>query len=129
MEAREQRGLIIAARHRIKQKGRRWLVPSQTDSHKFYSVSAEPQHEFCTCPDHEETGCTCKHIFAVRYTIEREFSDDGSLTETETISVQTVKKTYPQQWPAYNAAQTQEKAKFQSLLRDLCAGIVEPAQR
>ncbi len=34
MEPREQRGLIIAARHRIKPKGNRWLVPSQTDSGK-----------------------------------------------------------------------------------------------
>lgn len=128
MEPREQRGLIIAACHKITQKGRRWLVPSQTDIHKKYSVCVDPDREFCTCPDHEETGCTCKHIYAVRYTIEREYSDDGSLTETETISVQTVKKTYPQQWRAYNAAQTNEKAKFQTLLRDLCAGIVEPAR-
>ena len=29
---------------------------------------------------------------------------------------------------AYNAAQTNEKAKFQSLLRELCAGVVEPAK-
>lgn len=128
MEAREQRGLIIAARHRIKQKGRRWLVPSQADSHKTYSVCVDPEHEFCTCPDHEETGVVCKHIYAVRYTIEREYSDDGSLTETETITVQQTRKTYPQNWPAYNAAQVNEKAKFQSLLRDLCAGIEEPVQ-
>ncbi len=40
--------------------------------------------------------------------------------------VETVKKpTYKQDWPAYNAAQTNEKDKFQSLLSDLCRGIVD----
>src|SRR5262249_10333500 len=37
--------------------------------------------------------------------------------------------TYPQDWPAYNAAQIHEKAKFQSLLRDLCRGIPEPPRK
>ncbi len=128
MEAREQRGLVIAARHRIKAKGSRWLVPSQTDSGKKYTVCPDDEHCSCSCPDFEERGLPCKHVFAVRYTIEREFSDDGSLTETETITVQSVRKTYPQNWPAYNKAQTNEKAKFQTLLHDLCAGIVEPVQ-
>jgi transposase len=41
----------------------------------------------------------------------------------------TVKKTYRQEWPAYNRAQTQEKAQFQSLLHELCKGIGEPSQR
>ena len=31
--------------------------------------------------------------------------------------------TYPQNWPAYNAAQTTEKDKFQVLLHGLCAGL------
>ena len=128
MEPREQRGLIIAARHRIKPKGNRWLVPSQTDSGKKYTVCPDDSHCSCTCPDFEERGEPCKHIFAARYTIEREYSDDGSLIETETITVKAVKKTYPQNWPAYNAAQTNEKAKFQTLLHDLCAGIEEPIQ-
>jgi transposase len=39
-----------------------------------------------------------------------------------------VRKTYPQQWPAYNQAQTNEKARLQSLLFELCAGIQEPIQ-
>ncbi len=36
------------------------------------------------------------------------------------------RKTYPQNWPAYNAAQTSEKDTFQVLLADLCAGVVQP---
>ena len=37
------------------------------------------------------------------------------------------RKTYPQDWPAYNAAQTSEKDTFQLLLADLCAGVTQPA--
>ena len=36
------------------------------------------------------------------------------------------RKTYPQNWPAYNAAQTSEKDNFKSLLADLCANVVQP---
>ena len=39
---------------------------------------------------------------------------------TMSASVQT---TYPQEWAAYNEAQTNEKDKFQALLSDLCNGI------
>ena len=38
-------------------------------------------------------------------------------------------KTYPQDWRAYNAAQTNEKAKFLDLLDDLCGGIAEPERQ
>ena len=36
------------------------------------------------------------------------------------------RKTYPQDWPAYNAAQTSEKGTFMVLLADLCANIPQP---
>jgi transposase len=39
-----------------------------------------------------------------------------------------VRKTYPQQWPSYNQAQTNEKARLQTLLYELCSGIEEPLQ-
>jgi transposase len=62
--------------------------------------------------------------------IQREFQFDeetNTTTETETVLMQTVKKTtYSQNWPAYNAAQVNEKSTFQTLLHDLCKGIVEP---
>ncbi|HEX8556935.1 MAG TPA: transposase [Pyrinomonadaceae bacterium] len=38
------------------------------------------------------------------------------------------RKTYAQVWPAYNAAQTQEKRLFLYLLHQLCQGVGEPAQ-
>ena len=37
----------------------------------------------------------------------------------------TTRSTYPQDWPAYNAAQTSEKDTFVSLLSDLCASIAQ----
>ena len=36
--------------------------------------------------------------------------------------------TYPQNWPAYNAAQSNEQTHFLTLLRDLCSGIPQPSQ-
>ena len=36
--------------------------------------------------------------------------------------------TYPQNWPAYNAAQSNEYTHFVALLRDLCDGIPQPPQ-
>ena len=126
-EARQQRGLMIAAKCRIKQNGNdAWLVPSQSTPGGKYSVYRDGEGFRCTCPDHEIGGCQCKHIIAVKITIEREENDDGSVTETVTMTQTVKRKTYPQNWRAYNAAQTTEKATFQVLLRDLCKGIKEP---
>lgn len=38
------------------------------------------------------------------------------------------KPTYRQEWHEYNLAQTNEKAHFQTLLYELCQGIIEPVQ-
>ena len=64
------------------------------------------------------------HIFAVEYSTRYE-TDAKNQTTTVTKSV---RLTYRPDWPMYNAAQTNEKAHFQSLLYDLCQGIEEPAQ-
>jgi uncharacterized Zn finger protein len=79
----------------------------------------------CTCPDFEVRNKSCKHIFAVAYFVVAQQNPDGSTTVTETVTMSATKqrKTYPQQWREYNAAQTSEQDKFQALLRDLCAGI------
>jgi len=124
-DPRQQRGLEIAATSNLVRKGNDWLVPSQSGKGR-YTVSRDAHEPHCTCPDHETRGVKCKHIFAVEYVISREENDDGSTTVTETVTVQqTVKRTYPQNWTAYNAAQTHEKERFLDLLRDLCAGVTE----
>ncbi|HTQ38285.1 MAG TPA: transposase [Pirellulales bacterium] len=127
MNEREQRGLMIAASCRIKKRGQVWLVPSQAVNGKKYTVSLDSEQPHCTCPDHETRGCLCKHIYAARIVYEREYSDDGvMMTETESLTIQTTRKTYPQNWTAYNTAQTGEKATLQVLLHELCSGIPQP---
>jgi transposase len=123
MDARQQRGMTIAASCKLVQKGRVWLVPSQSGSAK-YTVCPDMDAPYCSCPDHEETGKPCKHIYAVRVTMQRETAKDGTVTETTTTTV-VERKTYKQDWPAYNIAQTEEKARFLRLLFDLCAGADE----
>jgi transposase len=127
VEAREQRGLVIAATAKITQKGSVWLVPSQSGKGK-YTVSPDNDHPHCTCPDHEERGCECKHIYAVRFVIQRELFDDGTEVETRQLTITEKRKTYPQNWPAYNAAQCSEKETFQSLLHELCKLIPEATE-
>jgi transposase len=121
-QPRQQRGLEIAATAKIERKGAAFLVPSQSGNGR-YTVIPDASAPHCTCPDHQDGGHKCKHLFAVEYVLKREENADGTVTITEAV-----RKTYVQDWSAYNAAQTHEKEKFQELLRDLCSGISEPAQ-
>jgi len=126
-ETRQKRGLEIAATKKLRQKGPLWIVPSQANNGSYI---VDPKAHTCTCPDHEQRGQKCKHIFAVAYVMTREQNADGSTTVTESVVMTAVKRTtYPQNWPAYNAAQTSEKDKFQSLLYDLCKGVPQPPAR
>ena len=126
---REQRGVLLAAMVKITQDGSKWIVPSQSVGGKKYTVIPDEHSPFCSCPDHEIHGCVCKHIYAVRLVRQRELFEDGSEVVTESLTIEkTVRKTYPQQWPAYNGAQTTEKETFQKLLAALCQGIQEPPQ-
>jgi transposase len=108
---------------KITKKGGAWLVPSQSGKGR-YTVCPDPQSPHCTCPDHETRGLKCKHIIAVEYVLRRERHADGSTTVTEAVTVD-IRKTYPQDWRAYNKAQTHEKDHFLDLLGDLCSGVVE----
>ncbi len=129
MEPREIKGLEIAAKTKLARKGKSniWLVPSQSGLVDKYSVALDSDKPSCTCRDHEFTNDRCKHIFAVEYTVQREQSPDGQTVITETVKV--TRKTYSQNWPAYNAAQTQEKSQLQGLLYELCRSIPEPLQQ
>jgi len=131
---RQQRGLEIAARAKVVRLGAEWSVSSQSGTGKYtvtgLPVSMGGDAPRCTCPDYETRAVKCKHLFAVEYVIERERHADGSTTVTETGRLtKTVRRTYPQNWPAYNTAQTNEKDKFLVLLRDLCSGLPEPEQK
>lgn len=120
---RQERGIVIAALCKLTPKEQGvWIVPSQNGGDKRYTV--DPAHQTCTCPDHE-AGHKCKHLYAVEFTIKREYRNDGTVTETKTITF-TEKKTYKQDWPAYREAQINEKPRFRILLHDLCNGLQEP---
>ncbi len=129
MEAREVRGLEIAAKTKLTRKGKSniWLVPSQSGKQEKYSVALDEEKPNCTCRDYEFRNEKCKHIFAVEYTIQREQTADGVTITTETVKV--IRKTYPQNWPAYNVAQTHEKSELQALLYELCQNLPEPEQK
>lgn len=127
VESRERLGVAIAAFCKIKKKARNvWLVPARSRPGR-YTVRIDPSSPHCTCPDHEETGERCKHIFAVEYLSHREENPDGTTMVTEALTVtKEIPETYPQDWPAYNAAQVNEKRKFLQLLADLCRTVVHP---
>ena len=82
----------------------------------------------CSCPDHETRRVQVQASVGRRVRRRPSRSPpDGSAIVTETVKV--TRKTYAQDWPAYNAAQCAEKATVQSLLRGLCDGIVTPPQQ
>ena len=123
---REIKALQIAAKTKLTRKGNVWIVPSQA-GHGEYQVRPDPQAPRCTCPDYEFRNARCKHIVAVEYVLMREEKPDGSTVVTESVTV--TRKTYSQDWKAYNAAQTHEKSELQALLYELCKNLPEPIQR
>jgi hypothetical protein len=123
---REIKALQIAAKHKLTRKGNVWFVPSQAGQGE-YEVRPDPQAPRCTCPDYEFRNARCKHIVAVEYVLMRETTSDGQTVVTETVKV--TRKTYTQNWPAYNAAQTHEKSELQALLYELCKNLPEPIQQ
>ena len=123
---REQKGLAIASHCKLVLLPNGWGVPSQSGPGS-YVVNFDGKTPHCTCPDHELRGGRCKHIFAVEFYTRRRLNPDGTITLTSTVEItDTCRKTYSQNWPAYNAAQTHEKEKFLSLLKDLCKGVQQP---
>ena len=69
MQARRERGQEITERFKdqIKRKGADWLVPSSRARKRRYRVKLDPTNVSCSCPDHQETGQRCKHIYAVEH--------------------------------------------------------------
>jgi len=126
MTTREERGLVIAATQKLTRKGKVWLVPSQSGRGR-YTVCPDSENLFCSCPDHEETGGKCKHLYAVEFTMQRDTASDGTITETRSYTF-TEKKVYKQDWPLYNLAQTEEQRQSLILLHDLCRGLKDRPQ-
>jgi transposase len=121
MDARELKALELAARSRITWDGA-WHVPSQTAG-RTYRVVTWPGAESCECEDFQLRQAPCKHIIAARLVEEREGKKKAPAIDTDTAPV---RKTYAQNWPAYNVAQSTEKHRLQTLLAELCQSVPEP---
>jgi transposase len=113
-------------------------VPSQKGNGSYRVILDPPPFvPACTCKDFAERERPCKHVYAVRVFLEQQANpaaesvslpDAEDAPETLTFGKKLVapRPTYKQDWPAYDAAQINEKTKFLSLLTDLCRGIPEP---
>jgi transposase len=127
LNIRELRGLDIANRYTLKQENGFFFVPSSSGKSERYKVCLKSQK--CTCPDHEIRRQKCKHIFAAEFYFENDFLKDLTAEEIEIPQTYVPpRKTYSQDWIAYDKAQRCEKSEFQFLLAELCKGIGEPAQ-
>jgi transposase len=127
LNVRELRGLDIANRYTLKQENGFWFVPSTSGKSQRYKVCLKSQK--CTCPDFEIRRTKCKHIFAAEFYFENDFLRELSAEEIKpTVKPVPKRKTYSQDWTAYDNAQRNEKKEFQFLLAELCKGIGEPAQ-
>lgn len=121
MTSRELKALEIAARMRLIYKEGFWTVPSQSGK-GTYKVALGTGGATCTCEDWSLRREDCKHIVAARLVAERD--GDGKAPEIDTDALP-LRKTYSQNWPAYNEAQINEKRRFRVLLAELCRGLPE----
>ena len=126
---RLQRGKVIAARLRItKNKDGSYRVPSQepkSGTAPSYTVNVDGSQSTCTCPDFEARNRPCKHIIAVWLQIQGDELETDEPGEAE-IEVRPARKTYGQNWSAYDAAQEHELEHFEILLRQLCDAVIQP---
>lgn len=122
---REERGREIAKMGGIRKVGARYAVPSQSVGADAPTYVVDIVDQTCTCPDYELRRLSCKHQEAVLFWLAWE----GAVSEDAAGSAPAKRKTYAQNWPAYNAAQTTEKERVEQLLKSLCAGIEQPARK
>jgi transposase len=122
---REERGRQIAKQGGIRKVGARFAVPSQTPGADVSAYLVDLVDETCTCPDYELRRLRCKHQEAVWFWLAWE----GAVNANGEVPPPEKRKTYAQNWTAYNAAQVTEKERVESLLKSLCEGIEEPARK
>ena len=105
MNAREERGLIIAAMCRLNRTDDgTWLVPAQSKNAQQTCYRVNLKAKTCTCLDHTEGGHTCKHYYAATFVYKRDTLPDGTVIEQSQFAFTEKRVTYKQDWPAYNEA-------------------------
>jgi transposase len=125
IKARRLKGWRIASLAKIEKVDGFFAVPSVTSPVQY---KVDVIRSTCTCPDFETRQAKCKHIFAAEFSVRR---DKVGFTKPKVKNNQPVapaRKTYAQNWPAYNLAQQNEKREFQTLLASLCQGISSTEQ-
>jgi hypothetical protein len=128
MNPRRQKAHELADRARITFADGCYTVPSQSGNGS-YTVLLDERDAVCECPDFELRGAPsklCKHIMAVRLFRDREARGVPQDTANVQPSPKLPRKTYAQDWPNYNAAQTNEGRYFGELLADLCRTVEVP---
>jgi Transposase DDE domain/SWIM zinc finger len=128
MDPRRQKAHELADRAHITFADGCYAVPSQSGN-GTYTVILDERDALCDCPDFElrgQAGKPCKHIMAARLWRDRQARGVGQDKANVEPSPKAKRKTYPQQWPEYNAAQTNEGRYFPELLADLCRTVEEP---
>jgi len=89
-----------------------------------YGVRLDGLQWTCECPDYREWQRACKHVAAVvEYLALTAGVPWPHAPAAETLPD---RPTYPQDWPAYDAAQQAEHPMFDALLWDLLTPIPEP---
>ena len=116
-QIRKQKGFEIANKSKIISQNGVWLVPSQTHPDKNHIITLGLVKSTCTCEDYQHSALPCKHIFAVQIRIADQLN--------KRITKIKERPTYPQDWKAYNQAQTHEKELFMKLLYELCLILPE----
>src|SRR2546423_8217400 len=104
VDIRELKALELAARAKIVWGGESWSVPSQSGNQP-YRVVTWPGAESCACEDFQLRQAPCKHVIAARLVEEREGKKKAPAIDTDTAPE---RKTYTQNWPLYNLAQSVE---------------------
>jgi hypothetical protein len=94
MNAREHRGLVIAATCRLRRNDDgTWFVPSQTNRDAVgYTVNLETKA--CICPDCTEGGFVCKHYYAASIVHKRDVLPDGAVIETKTVTLRSKRNAF-----------------------------------
>ena len=111
----------MADRARITFANGFYSVPSQSGGHA-HTVIIDDHDAACDCADFELRGKACKHILAVKLFVRRQARGAEQDKSDRQPSPKPPRKTYPQSWSEYNAAQVNEQGHFTDLLAELCRG-------
>ncbi len=107
---REQKGLLIAQQENtIKETNEGWIVQSTSKKSIKYKIKQLGNRKLCNCKYFTKNNIKCKHIYAVEYKFNPELKPE----------IKNIKKTYSQDWVAYDKAKTQESKLFKLILLEL----------